>query len=124
MKEMPLVLAMHPTAEDGDVGHGAEGEEDPARAGEGEAPQPSWMAATIVKAITAWRCSLCTPMAAAWMAPAPSEARARDGEPPELAERGDACVGGAARELLAFDDDGHVVTPFCGAECTWPRPRS
>ena len=38
---------------------------------------PSWMAATTVKASTAWRCSLWTPMAAAWTAPA-----ARDAAPP------------------------------------------
>ena len=71
------------------------------------------MAATIVKAITAWRCSLWTPMAAAWMAPAPSDDGADDGEPAERAE-GREGVGGVERlaMLLPFDDDGHGRTPF------------
>ena len=40
------------------------------------APHPSWSSASTANAITAWRCSLWTPMAAAWMAPAPSDAAA------------------------------------------------
>ena len=71
------------------------------------------MAATIVNAITAWRCSLCTPMAAAWMAPAPSDAAPTRANQPSAAEGGDG-VGGMERLalLLPFDDDGHGGTPF------------
>ena len=74
MNEMPLALAMiQPTTAAPLIAAPASAMTRPQRCS-ANTPQPSCRIARIVNVITAWRCSLCTPMAAAWMAPAPIEA--------------------------------------------------
>ena len=115
MKEMPLVLAStQPPKKTAFATAPSATTMRPGRAST-RAPQPSWIAATIVKVITAWRCSLCTPMAAAWMAPAPSDAAPPTASQPS-APRAATRMG---RTELARDascsplyGDGHVGTPF------------
>ena len=74
MNEMPLVLAItQPTTAARLIAAPASMISRPAR-WSANTPHPSCAMARIVKVITAWRCSLCTPIAAAWIAPAPIDA--------------------------------------------------